>query len=303
VPYFIIDHENLTFDLKVANMEQNYEFTPVRYDYDYFELFLNFLTTIEPGIFTKKIIQYNNPKIEDIEISYIYEWKNSLEDDYSAVQILYQEILYQIPKCRNEIEIEEKLGFSNKIQQIIFLVRYETFINAIYILCENLACLLRDLYPGASLSTHFYNQKNNQKEIIKNVDEYYSKILDRADWYDEVQLIRSKFTHNLSIYVRSSNSGETVYLVDKIEEEHVKELYERLCSFLTEISKHFIKKCNMNKQIGGLCFKRSNVGQGFRAISLNDILLRNPPTCIAMVFNCPHEEKCNALNKPSERGN
>ena len=284
-------------------MEQNYEFRPVRYDYDCFELFLNFLSTIEPEIFTKKIVYYNNPKIKDIEISYVYEWKNSLEDNYIAVKILYQGILYQIPKCRSEIEIEKKLGFSNKIQQIILLVRYETFINAIYILCENLACLLHELYPKASLSIHFYQQKNNQKEIIKNVDEYYSEILDRADWYDDVQLIRSKFTHYLSNYVVSSNSGEAVYLVDKIEEEHVKELFERLCSFLTETSKHFIKKCNRNKQVGGVCFKRSNVGQGFRVISLNDILLRKPPTCIAMEFNCPHEEKCIALNKPSERGN
>ncbi|WP_410510076.1 hypothetical protein RSJ42_08140 [Methanosarcina hadiensis] len=295
-------------------MEQGYQIIPPRYDYTYFELFLRYITTIEPEIFTETVIRYKDPEKEDLKISHAYKWAGSLLDKFNAASILRNEVLHQILMWKNEIEQVKERGFGSGIQRIILLVKYETFLNSIYSLCENISFLVKELYPKASLPRGFNDQKTKHLDRIKTLDSYYAEILATTDWYDEIHSMRTEATHYLSGFIFISDSGVPGYFNDKpysmrgnteiIDEEdiekHVVETYNKVYSFVMQISKHFMElRCNKNKPIGELCLIGSR--SGVRTMTLNDYLHQNPPRCEALEFNCPVEEKCTALNKPSER--
>ncbi len=297
-------------------MEQNYQIRPIRYDYTYFELFLMYISTVEPEMFTETVIRYNDPKKEDTKTSHIQKWAGSLLDKFNAVSILRNEVLYQIPRWKCEIEQVKESGFGSGIQRVILLVKYETFLNSIYSLCENISFLVKELYLKANLSPKFHTQKMNQLEKIKEFDDYYSTMLSATDWYDEVHSIRSEATHFLSGFIFISDSGSPGYFNDAhynkrkghsesitdIEdiEKHVVEIYNKVYSFVMGISKHFMElRCNKNKPIGELCLFGGR--SGVRTMTLNDYLLKNPLRCEALDFVCPVEKLCNASNKPSER--
>jgi hypothetical protein len=276
---------------------------PLEYEYNDFELFLMFFNTIEPPIFNDK------------ETCYIYDWAGSLRDKFNAVSILYNEVLYQINMCKNEYEQTKEKGYGSRVQATILLVKYETFLNSIYSFCENISYLVMELYPKASLPRGFNEQKTKHLENLRRFDDNYAKMLASADWYDEVHSMRSEATHYLSGFIFISNTGEPGYLNKKpyskrgttqekikIEniEKHVKETYNKLYSFVNEFSKHFVElRCNKDKPVAGLCLCGGLTG--VRTMTLKDYLLRNPPRCVALEFNCPVEEKCTAVNKPSER--
>jgi hypothetical protein len=285
---------------------------PLKYDYTDFELFLRFIMTVEPPIFN------GYDKRLGMERSYASEWAKSLSDKFAAVSILYSEVLYQIPMWKNELEQAKERGFGHTIQQTILLVKYETFLNSIYSFCENTSYFVKELYPKANLSPAFNTQKTNNIEKLHEFDDYYAKMLESADWYDEVHSMRSEATHFLSGFIFISDIDEPGYLISKpysnrkghseeIEveniEKHIRETYNNLYFFVNKFSKHFIElRCNKDKPIGSLCLCGGGLS-GVRTMTINDILLRNPPRCEALEFNCPVEEKCTALNKPSERKN
>lgn len=292
-------------------MEQSYQIAPIIYEYTDFELFLKFFDTIEPPIFN------GYDKRLGTERSYASEWARSLRDKFNAVSILYNEVLYQISMWKNEFEQIKEIGYGNTIQQTILLVKYETFLNSIYSFCENISYLIMELYPKANLPRAFYDQKAKHLENIKGFDDYYAKMLESADWYDEVHSMRSEYIHYLSGFIFISAIEEPGYLISKpysdrkghveeIEvdniEKHVREMYNRVYSFVKELSKHFIElRCNKNMPVGTLCLYGGGGLSGVRTMTLKDILLRNQPRCEALEFNCPVEEKCTASNKPSER--
>lgn len=296
----------------VSAMEQSYQIKPIRYNYTYFELFLKFIDTIEPHIF----IHYNDDKKRDIKRSYAHNWAQSLLDKFNAVSILCNEVLNQIPMWRNEIDQVKERGFGNRIQQVILLVKYETFLNSIYSLCENISYLVKELYIKESLPRGFNKQKKKHLDRIKIFDSYYATLLAATDWYDEVHSMRTEATHYLSGIIFISSSGMPGYLNNKLYDErtehsdniidkediekHVAETYNKVYSFVMNISKHFIElRCNKNKPIGELCLLGGL--SGVRTTTLNSYLLKRPPRCEALEFDCPVEEKCNAFNKPSER--
>jgi len=292
-------------------MEQSYQIAPIRYDYTDFELFLKFFDTIEPPIF----IGYD--KRLGTERSYASEWARSLRDKFNAVSILYNEVLYQISMWKNEFEQIKEVGYGNTIQQTILLVKYETFLNSIYSFCENISYMVKELYPKANLSPKFNNQKTNNLEKLREFDDYYAKMLESADWYDEVHSMRSECIHYLSGFIFISAIEEPGYLIskpysdrkghaEKIEvdniEKHIREMCNSVYSFVNELSKHFIElRCNKSTPVGTLCLYGGGGLSGVRNMTLNDILQRNQPRCEALEFNCPVEEKCTAINKPSER--
>ncbi|HIH93475.1 TPA: hypothetical protein HA338_05370 [Methanosarcina acetivorans] len=294
-------------------MEQNYHIVPIRYDYSDFELFLRFIDTIEPPIF----LEYNDSKKRDIKISYAYKWADSLRDKFDAVSILYNEVLYQIPRWKSELQQTKEKGYGTTIQQTILLVRYETFINSIYSFCENIGFLVTELYPKANLPRKFNEQKSKRLETIRGFDDYYAKMLESADWYDEVHSMRSEATHYLSVFIFISDIEEPGYLNNKVYserkghpegieveniEKHIRETYSKLYSFVNEFSKHIIElRCNKEKPVCSLCLYGGGGLSGVRTMTLNDYFLRNPPRCEALWFNCPIDEKCSASNKPSER--
>lgn len=279
-------------------MEQNYKIKPVRYDYTSFELFLKYIGTVEP------------------EIPYADKWAQSLLDKFNAISILRNEVLYQIPIWKREIEQVKETGYSRMVQRIVLLVKYETFLNSIYNFCENFSYLVKELYPKANLPTKFHDQKTKHLDNIKNFNSYYAEMLATADWYDEVHSMRSEATHFLSGSIFISDSESPGYLnykrynerkghsksnINKEDiEKHVVETYNKVYSFVMNASNIFIdQRCNKDEPIGELCLFGSL--SGVRTMTLNDYLLKKSPKCEALDFVCPVEEICNASNKPSER--
>lgn len=283
-------------------MEQGYRIRPVRYDCTYFELFSMYICAVEPEIFTETVIRYNDPKKEDLRISHADKWAQSLLDKFNAVSILCNEVLYQIPIWKKELEQAKERGYGNTIQQTILLVKYETFLNSIYSFCENIGYLVKELYPKANLNNHFNDQKTNKLEKIEALDKKYAKILESAKWYDEVHSMRSEATHYLSGFIFISDIEEPGYLNSKVYserkrhtegieveniEKHVRETYNSLYAFINELSKHFIElRCNKKKPIGSLCLYGGGGLSGVRTMTLNDYLLKNPPRCESLEFDC-----------------
>jgi hypothetical protein len=291
-------------------MDQNYHIVPIRYDYTDFELFYKFFRIIEPPIFE------GYDKKLGAKRSYARDWAQSLLDKFNAVSILCDEVLYQISMWKNEFEQLKERCYGNTIQRTILLVKYETFLNSIYSLCENISYMVKELYPKANLSPKFSIQKTNNLEKLREFDDYYAKMLESADWYNEVHSMRSECIHFLSGFIFISGIEEPGYLISKqynerkghaegIEveniEKHVKETYNSVYSFVNELSKHFMElRCDKNTPVGSPCLYGGGLS-GVRIMTINDILLRNQPRCEALEFNCPVEEKCTAINKPSER--
>jgi hypothetical protein len=290
-------------------MEYASQVRPIIYNYTDFELLLHFIDTIEPPIFS------GYDKRLCIERSYAHEWATSLLDKFNAVAILYNEVLDQIPKWKNEYKQIQETGYGRTLQETILLVKYETFLNSIYSFCENISYMVRELYPKANLPTKFYEQKTKHLENISNFDSYYAKLLESTDWYDEVHSMRSECVHYLSGFIFISEIEEPGYLNNKpyskrkghteeIEvkniEKHVREIYSKLYYFVMKFSRHLIEhRCNKDKTVGEMCMFCGLTG--IRTMTLNDYFIKNPPRCEALEFNCPVEDKCTASNKPSER--
>lgn len=81
----------------------------------------------------------------DSRIPDAFHWGFSVQAKVNAVGILHEEVLSQIPKCCNELEVAEKAGMGEAIQCLILAIKYEVFLNSIYALCENLSYLVHYL--------------------------------------------------------------------------------------------------------------------------------------------------------------
>lgn len=267
-----------------------YVFFPEKNDHRKFDLLIKFLSTSEPSI------------------SNVYHFALSIRNKYVAVLLSYDEVLKQIKKWNEETEETKREGFSNGVQGILLAIKYEIYLNSIYSLCENLSLLVTNFYHKKGLSNKFDKQKEQFSNDKKSLDEAYSKILEKTDWYEEVHSIRSEATHFLTGLIFISDSNEAYYSSKKtyntrkgapkeinIEsiETQVKNIQKDLELFLNEYSKHFIEnKFNKNIPVGELCVRTDEGRTGFRSITLDDYLNKRSRKCAALDFNCPHKEKC-----------
>jgi hypothetical protein len=123
-------------------------------------------------------------------------WHFSIENKMTAMNILRNNMLEQIPKCLAEQKRAEETGYSSGIEALILGIKYEVFLNSIYALCENLGYVAHFLL-GRKLPRHFHEQK---KKLLKKeeLEPTYSKILAKTNWYDEIHAMRTESTHYLS---------------------------------------------------------------------------------------------------------
>jgi len=286
-------------------MEQNYTFFPEINDYTNFELFLKFLGTAEPEI----------PNASNLRASMEYKAK--------ALFIVYQETLNQIKKCHIEYEEIEKRGYGSSIHNTILKIEYMKYLNYIYSLCENLSYLVKKWNPEAKLKKGFNEQKMQYLTSKKTIDEFYSNLLEKAYWYDEIHLIRTEATHYLNGFIFISHSKEPGYLIKKIYnqrkatptkitideqvimesiEDNIKKINEDFNLFLDNYSKHF-RELKFNKEIpvSEICLLTSERIEGYRSIALNDYINKKPRKCKETLPNCPRKLKCNLLKRSIER--
>ncbi|MDD3247836.1 MAG: hypothetical protein PHF18_13470 [Methanosarcina sp.] len=267
-----------------------YVFFPENNNYSEFDLLVLFLSTSE------------------IKVPDVSNFARSIRDKFVAVLVSYREVLEQIPVWDKENKKREIEGIPYDVQGILLTIRYEAYLNSIYGLCENLSFLVKKFYSNDVLSNSFDRQKKQFLNDKQKLDESYSKILEKTDWYVEVHAIRSEATHFLTGLISTSESSGPCYSYKKaynqrkgapneinIEnvEDHVKEIQRKLVLFLSEYSKHFINlKFNKDKTVRVICLRTDDGNELFYSITLNDYLNKRPRKCDTLEFDCPHKEKC-----------
>lgn len=256
-----------------------------------FHLFLEFL-------------QVSNPPIPEA-----IRWSMAIQDKISKMNTAYEDVLRQIPVWCADHEEMEKTGHGSTKEGMILALRYETFLNSIYSLCESLAFLVKEMYPKAALSPHFNKQKKSFLLAKRDVDPIYADILGSLDWYDEVNAIRGEATHFLSGFITISKEGEPGYFnkptgnrkgnpvdisKDSIE-KHIQKIYRNLDTFLLEFGNHFIKKIDPDQRVPKICLLDGKGYVGARERSLNDIINRRPGLCHTPLYQCPLRHICEAF--------
>ncbi len=254
-------------------------------------LFLDFLQVIEPPIPDS------------------FRWSMSIKDKTYKMQIAYEDVLRQIPIWQADNEEMKEKGYGSTKEGVILALRYETFLNSIYSLCESLACLVAAIYLKENLSPHFSKQKKAFLAQKRLVDTEYASILDSLTWYDEVNAIRGEATHFLSGFTTISKDGEPGYFNEpkgdrqrtpqKISlgsvEKHIQEIFRQVDIFLLRFGDHFIQKIDPNKRMPNMCMLDGKGYVGFRERSINEIINQRPGICHTPLYQCPVRQSCEAF--------
>jgi len=246
----------------------------------------------------------------DNRIPDAFSWSLSISSKIRAIDVLFKEVLNQIPNCFRELEEVEEKGFSSGIECLKLAIKYEVFLNSIYSLCENLSRIVAYLYSEKNLPQSFNDQRNRFLKQ-QNIDPHYTKILTSIKWWDEVHLIRSEATHYLSGFITIPSSTELGYfnrprskrksttaniLKDNIE-KHIKQLYNNVMKFLLAFGDHFIKIINQNCRIALCCIRTSSGLIGTKGISLKEYLNNEAGICLTPNLDCPLKDRCKAYKK------
>lgn len=235
-------------------------------------------------------------------------WYFSIENKMTAMDILRNDVLCQIPKCLEEQKKTEEVGYSSGIEALILGIKYEVFLNSIYALCENLGYVAYFLL-GRKLPRHFNEQK---KKLLKMEEQEptYSKILAKTNWYDEVHSMRTESTHYLSGFITITSPTEIGYfnlpksqrgnppreIHIKNVEEHVNQIFSDVLSFLSSFGDYFITLINHENRVAQVClFLNGRVGA--KLISLREFLNNEPGICQTTAFECPEKNSCGARKK------
>jgi hypothetical protein len=249
-------------------------------------------------------LQVSDPTITDA-----FRWSMAIRDKIFKMNTAYEDVFRQIPIWYSDHEEMKKKGHGSTKEGVILALRYETFLNSIYSLCEGLACLIMEIYPKANFSPHFNKQKKAFLTQKRHIDPDYAVILDTLNWYNEVNAIRGEAPHFLSGFITISENGEPGYFnkpkggrkgtpqeisKDSIE-KHIQEIYQNLDNFLLRFGDHFIQKIDPNRRVPKICMLDGGGYVGARERSLNDIINQKPGICHTPLYQCPIRHSCEAF--------
>ena len=245
-----------------------------------------------------------DPRVPDA-----FRWSLSIGSKISAMKILHEEVLAQLPKCFDELREIKQKGFGSGIECLILAIKYEVFLNSIYALCENLSRVVRYLYSSKNLPEGFRKQKSKFLKDL-SLDPDYSKILMGTSWYDEVRAMRTEATHYLSGFITISSPTELGYFnVPKSErrgtpkdisindiEKQIRSIYIDVLTFLSSFGNHFVAVINQDTRVALPCLAVSGL-LGARIISLREYLNNESGICQTINFDCPKKDSCEARKK------
>jgi hypothetical protein len=239
-----------------------------------------------------------------------FYWAISINNKIMAMEILKDEVIAQIPKCRTELEELEINRYSNGIELTKLALKYEVFLNSIYSLCENLGQIMAYLQKQG-LSNHFHRQKS---KFLKDsaIDNEYSRLVKSTDWYDEVHAMRSETTHYMSGFIVNPTPTTFGYMntprsgradapkkisIDNVE-QHVNCLFNEVIAFLSSFGSIAIKALDANLQSSQICYLLPEKGLlCARIISLREYLAGESGICQTTDVSCPEMDSCIARKK------
>lgn len=117
----------------------------------------------------------------------------SINNKWDSVGFLGKDVIDQIPNLvKDEEELQSK-GSTSLTQRKLLLTKYKAFLNEIYAICENLACLGYVMIPDMNKRT--YNEQLTKIKNNPNLSSQYAKILKENQWYEKMHIMRSENTH------------------------------------------------------------------------------------------------------------
>lgn len=138
----------------------------------------------------------------------------SLEDRLRMLTILRNNIHNLNEETKEEMKRTHEKGSGTNENGLILTVYYESFLNQIYNIMENLAKINLFMFDtNNNPSSKFSKQMSTIKKDNLNFHPDYDKIIkEEMDWYDEVHQIRSNANHfmvGMNVFGRS-NDGEWI---------------------------------------------------------------------------------------------
>jgi hypothetical protein len=251
------------------------------------------------------------------EIHRKYYWPISMREKINSLSVLSGEVKSQYEKAVQEKKEIEKKGHGNSFESTLLLIRFETMLNAVYSLCDNLAFVGYKLHPGIKRSFNEQWKKIRKSRNYKPEYSEYLEIIGSTDWYEILHNMRSESIHYLNGFVFHSPTGLGVLYqhmehLDNTEEadkkieienilEYTNSLLEKINGFLEDYGKyyldHFIDEKN---ETFHPCLIPAPENKGFlaggRKITLSEYLKKQPGKCINN-FECPNRSFCPAFQK------
>jgi hypothetical protein len=243
------------------------------------------------------------------EIQRKYDWRSSLQMKINAVSVLSEEVKSQYDKALKAKEEMEKKGFGSGLESTLLLIKFETMLNSIYSLCDNLAFVSYKLHPG--IKKLFNDQRKNitkHRELYPQYSEYLN-LIESADWYEKLHSMRSESTHYLAGFVFHSLSGLGIlyqnmeHSDERIEIENISNYVDALLrdinEFLEKYGKyHLIQFITENHTTFHPCFFPNPLGKGFsvggRVITFSEYMEKNPGKCQFRDIPCSNKTNCPA---------
>jgi hypothetical protein len=236
-----------------------------------------------------------------------YRYVDSIAIRISVVGVCLEEFLERIPRYEEEQRVLHQEGHVQAIQTSILVVKYETYLNAIYSLMENLAYIVHRIHKRHPLPQRFHRQKDKLLND-RTIDPDYSAILDETAWYDEVRAMRAEFTHFLSGMIIHYEPGVPGYLnLPKSERKatperieipdmiaHAKSIYDSILHFLERFGRHFLNLIDKDARVLHTCGITYGGAIGCRMLSYNEEISGKPGICHTYRFDCPKAKGCPA---------
>ena len=251
------------------------------------------------------------------EIHRKYYWPMSMREKINSISVLSEEVKSQYEKALQEKKEIEKKGHGNSSESTLLLIRFETMLNAVYSLCDNLAFIGYKLHPSIKRSFNEQWKKIRKSKAYHPEYSEYLEIIGSADWYEILHNMRSESIHYLNGFVFHSPTGlgilyQNMEHLDNTEEsdkkieienilEYTNSLLVNINGFLEEYGKYHLEHFIDEKyETFHPCLIQTPENKGFltggRKITLSEYLKKQPGKCIKN-FECPNKGYCPAYQK------
>jgi len=156
-------------------------------------------------------------------------WRSSIRTKINSVSLLSDEVKFQYDKAMKAKEEMEVKGFGSGIESELLLIKFETMLNSVYSLCDNLAFISQKLHPGIARS---YNEQRKKIDTYRTIYPQYSEYFDLISnviWYEKLHTMRTESTHYLPGFVYPSKNGVGILYRDmehsdeRIEIENIRD--------------------------------------------------------------------------------
>ncbi len=232
-----------------------------------------------------------------------------------AVELLGEEVQDPLDEWEDISKELEKYGFQAGYESVQIMVKFQTFLNSVYALFENLAFTAYLLIPG--LKRSFFQQQSDMDKLIQ-INKEYAGIVASADWYPDLNIMRSESTHFLDclfflngerclgikyIDFVSRRKGvdktteivieDVVWYVNCIRDAISQYMVDLFAFFLTSFIKpDFVgyEPCYMKRKESHFLFLI-----GMKKVSFKNYLKGKPWTCM-LDNQCPFSDCCTSIH-------